>query len=106
MSIIAKPNKHAATEDELGALHAMIATIFKRKLGKWIELMDDGGDPDLIVDMKQLNNVIKFVGDNGIVCADPAASSSSELSQEIAAIKKAQQEKLNVVPFRDEERYG
>lgn len=106
MSVIAKANKNAATEDELGALHAMIATIFKRKLGKWIELMDSGGDPDLIVDMKQLNNVIKFVGDNGIICADPAAATNSELHSDIAKIKEAQQARLSVVPFDEEERYG
>lgn len=107
MANVSKGNKNAATEDEIGALHAMVTKIFKRKLGKWIELMEEGGDPDLIVDMKQLNNVIKFIGDNGIICTDPAAEEKSELKQQIAEIKATQEAKLGqVVPFKpDEEDY-
>lgn len=105
MAINAKGNKNSATEDELGELHAMIARIFKRKLGKWLELMDSGADPELIVDMKQLNNVIKFVGDNGIICQDPAASSNSELSENIIQIKKAQEARLHKVPFHEDDEY-
>lgn len=94
MALNAKGNKNSATEDELGELHAMIALIFKRKLQHWIKLLDLGGDADLIIDMKQLNNVIKFVGDNGIICQDPAASSNSELHDNIVSIKKAQEARL------------
>lgn len=110
MALVAKGNKKAATEDEIGLLHSMVTQIFKRKLGKWIELMEGGADPDLIVDMKQLNNVIKFIGDNGIVCQDPAAESRSELGEQINEIKRKQEERLkksdNVVPFTDEEDYS
>lgn len=106
MANVAKGNKNAATEDEIGVLHAMVTAIFKRKLGKWIELMELGGDPDLIVDMKQLNNVIKFIGDNGVICQDPAAESKSELGEQIDEIKRKQEERLNVVPFRDEDDYA
>ncbi|URY99240.1 hypothetical protein 6939_0061 [Klebsiella phage 6939] len=110
MAVVAKGNKKAATEDEIGLLHAMVTQIFKRKLGKWIELMEQGGDPDLIVDMKQLNNVIKFIGDNGIVCQDPAAEGRSELGEQINEIKRKQEERLNrngnVVPFHEDEDYS
>lgn len=107
MAMTSKGNKNSATEDEIGLLHAMVTKIFKRKLQKWLDLMEQGGDPELIIDMKQLNNVIKFIGDNGIVAADPAASTSTELGNEIAEIKKRQEARLSVVPFTDEEeRYG
>lgn len=107
MALTSKGNKNAATEDEIGLLHAMVTKIFKKKLQHWITLLDAGGDADLIIDMKQLNNVIKFIGDNGVVAADPAASEKSELKSEIDEIKKRQQERLNVVHFHsDEERYG
>lgn len=105
MANAVKGNKNAATEDEIGVLHALVTSIFKRKLAKWIELMEGGADPDLIVDMKQLNNVIKFISDNGIICQDPAAESRSELGEQIDDIKRRQEERLNVVPFRDEDDY-
>lgn len=108
MALNQKPNKNAATEDEIGLLHALVTKIFKRKLDHWIKLLDMGGDADLIIDMKQLNNVIKFIGDNGVVAADPSASEKSELKTEIDEIRKRQQERLSLVPFSDEEeeRYG
>ncbi|QHJ80574.1 MAG: hypothetical protein [Bacteriophage sp.] len=106
MALTSKGNKNSATEDEIGVLHAMVTKIFKRKLQHWLNLLDGGGDADLIIDMKQLNNVIKFIGDNGVVAADPAASEKSELSAEINAIKEAQQKRLSVVPFDEDERYG
>lgn len=107
MALTSKGNKNAATEDEIGVLHAMVTKIFKKKLQHWIKLLDEGADADLIIDMKQLNNVIKFIGDNGIVAADPGASEKSELKGEIDEIKRRQQERLNVVPFHpDDERYG
>ena len=98
-----KGNKNSATEDELGLLHEMVARIFKRKLQHWLNLLDQGGDADLIIDMKQLNNVIKFIGDNGIGAADPAASTTNELGAEIAQIREIQEERLKLVSFEDEE---
>lgn len=107
MALTSKGNKNSATEDDIGLLHHLVTQIFKRKLQSWLQLLEAGGDVDLIVDMKQLNNVIKFIGDNGIVAADPAASDKTELSAEINAIKEAQQKRLSIVPFdEDEERYG
>lgn len=105
MSNVVKGNKNSASEDEIGVLHAMVTQIFKRKLRKWIELMEAGGDPELIVDMSQLNNVIKFIGANGIVAADPAGTTTSELGAEIAAIKAKQEKRLTLVDD-DEAMYG
>lgn len=106
MSNVNKSNKNSATEDEIGLLHSMVTKIFKAKLGKWLELIEGGADPDLIVDMSQLNNVIKFVGANGIICQDPAAEgSNSELLKQIQDIKSNQEKRLNVVSFQDEDSY-
>lgn len=105
MSLIAKGNKNAATEDEVGFLHSMVTKIFKKKLEHWLRLIEQGGDADLIIDMKQLNNVIKFIGDNGIVCQDPAATDSTELSAEIRSIKEAQTARLSSVPFTEDGDY-
>ncbi len=107
MALTSKGNKNSATEDDIGLLHSLVTQIFKRKLQGWLKLLEAGGDADLIVDMKQLNNVIKFIGDNGIVAQDPAASDRSERGAEIQAIKEAQQKRLSIVPFSEEdERYG
>lgn len=110
MSNVVKGNKNSATEDDIGTLHHLVTQIFKRKLNKWIELMDAGSDPDLVVDMSQLNNVIKFIGANGIICQDPAAEGRSELSDQINDIKRKQEERLkgsgNVVPFTDDDEYS
>lgn len=107
MSLTAKGNKNSATEDQIGELHALVTKIFKKKLEYWMMLLDAGGDADLIIDMKQLNNVIKFIGDNGVVAQDPAATTTNELGSAINAIKQAQEARLKVVPFEgDDERFG
>jgi len=106
MALLSKGNKNSATEDEVGLLHALVTKIFAKKLGYWMRLIEEGGDPDLIVDMKQLNNVIKFIGDNGIVCQDPAASTNSELGANIRDIKAAQEARLKSVSFREEDDYA
>lgn len=102
MALQSKGNKNSATEDEVGLLHALVTKIFKKKLEHWIQLIEAGGDADLIVDMKQLNNVIKFIGDNGIVCQDAAASTTTELGADIANIKAAQAKRLNLVSFEED----
>ena len=106
MSNVNKSNKNSATEDEIGLLHSMITKIFKAKLGKWLELIAEGADPDIIVDMSQLKNVNKFVGANGIISQDPAAEgSNSEGRQQIEDIKNNQAKRLSVVGFQEEDDY-
>lgn len=101
MAQTAKGNKKAATEDDIGLLHFMVTNIFKHKLGKWLSLIEAGADPEIVVDMTALNNVIKFIGNNGIVCQDPASSSQSELGEQIAQLKEAQ--RLRLVDAQDDE---
>lgn len=106
MAKASKSNKNSASEDEIGLLHNMVTRIFKAKLNKWLQLIEDGGDVELIVDMSQLNNVIKFIDAQGIVATDADADTKSELTSQIDEIKEAQRKRLegkNVVPFQSEE---
>lgn len=108
MTLGLKGNKHSASEDDVGLIHKLVTKVITKKLEKWMELIEHGGDPDLIVDMKQLKSAIDWCNKNGIVCADPAAEENSKLGSTLADIKRKQQERMgNVVPFRDdEEMYG
>ncbi|MGL6014375.1 MAG: hypothetical protein ACRC0J_23140, partial [Shewanella oncorhynchi] len=78
MSQAVKPNKAAATEDTIGLIHNLVAQVLLAKLQHWMKLINAGGDPDLIVDMKAMGNAIKFIDSNGIVAADPAADVTSK----------------------------
>lgn len=101
-----KSNKNAATEDDVGLIHQLVTKVITKKLQKWMSLIEQGGDVELIVDMKQLKAAIDWCDKNGIICADPAADTNNALGDELAAIRRKQQERGVVVPFQDEENYG
>ena len=105
MAKASKSNKNSASEDEIGLLHSMVTRIFKAKLKKWLDLIEEGGDVELIVDMSQLNNVIKFIDAQGIVATDADADTRSELTTQIDEIKEAQRKRLsnNVVQFQEDD---
>ncbi len=103
MAKASKSNKNSASEDEIGLLQSMVTRIFKAKLNKWLELIEAGGDVELIVDMSQLNNVIKFIDAQGIVATDADVDTRSELTSQIDEIKEAQKARLQVVSFEGEE---
>lgn len=107
MASVSKSNKNSATEDDVGLIHKLVTKVITKKLEKWLELIEQGGDVDLVVDMKQLKSAIDWCDKNGIVCADPAADSTNELGDKLANIRKAQHERGVVVLFKDdEEMYG
>ena len=101
-----KANANSATEDDVGLIHKLVTKVITKKLEKWLQLIEAGGDVDLVVDMKQLKSAIDWCDKNGIVCADPAADDSNELGDKLSEIRKAQHQRGVVVPFRDEEMYG
>lgn len=109
MTQAVKPNKSSASEDTVGMIHNLVAQVLLAKLQHWMKLINCGGDPDLIVDMKAMGNAIKFVQANGIIAADPAADASSQFAQTLEAIKEKQKLKLvsngGSVPFTDEGEY-
>lgn len=107
MTQAVKGNKRSASEDTIGMIHNLVAQVLLAKLNNWMNLINAGGDPDLIVDMKAMGNAIKFVQVNGIVAADLADDTRSEIHKQLEAIKQQQGLKLvsngGVVPFTDEE---
>lgn len=48
MALLSKGNKNSATEDEVGLLHALVTKIFAKKLGYWMKLIEEGGDPIIV----------------------------------------------------------
>lgn len=106
MAMTSKGNKNSASEDDLGLLHSIVTRLMTAKLKKWEEMLSHGADADLVVDFKQLNNVIAFLDKNGIVAADPTASEESELAKQVEAIKQKQLGRVqgnNVISFKPEE---
>ena len=102
MASVSKSNKNSATEDDVGLIHKLVTKVITKKLEKWLELIEQGGD------MKQLKSAIDWCDKNGIVCADPAEQSDNELGDKLSEIRKAQHARGVVVPFKedDEEGYG
>lgn len=99
-----KSNANSASEDDVGLIHQLVTKVITKKLEKWLLMIEQGGDVDLIVDMKQLKSAIDWCNKNGIVCADPAATTENELGDKLSQIRQKQHERLsNVVPFRDED---
>lgn len=108
MSQTVKPNKASATEDTIGLIHNLVAQVLLAKLQHWMKLINAGGDPDLIVDMKSMGNAIKFVQTNGIIAADPASDVTSQFGKTLEEIKQKSQLKLasnGGVAFVDDEEY-
>lgn len=110
MAQTVKGNKNSASEDTIGMIHNLIAQVLYAKLQNWMTLISAGGNPDLIVDMKALGNAIKFVDVNGVVAADLADDTRSEIHKKLEEIKQKQGLKLvsngGEVPFTDEEDYN
>lgn len=108
-----RPNKKAATEDELGHIHKLVTTLHSSRLEHMLNLIKQGADvEDVIGDGKALQAAGKWASDqNSITCAAPEMSEETELSKRLKAIKQAQGGKGaravgdNVLPFTDEEDY-
>lgn len=64
----------AATKDEVGALHELVAQKLKDELQK------EGEDVD---PMKVLNAAIKFLKDNGVVAVDGESEALQELKEQV-----------------------
>lgn len=103
-----KSNSNSASEDDIGLMHKLTTKLLTAKLRNWEKLIDLGGDADIIIDMKQFAGIIKFIANNGIVCADPAASGETALGNSLAAIKEKQNLRLvanGSMTFTDDEEY-
>lgn len=88
-------NKNSATEDELGVLHKSITKCMTAVAEQMLEGLEEGLDPDLVVDFRKIEAMQKWVSDrNGITVAAPEANEESELSKKITKMKEKQQVRL------------
>lgn len=105
-----RPNKSAASEDEVGLIHKLTTKLHLARLKEMMELISSGANAeDVIGDGKALQAAGKWAADqNSITCAAPEASEETELAQQLRAIREEQGGKLNgtngnVIPFDDGE---
>ena len=105
-----RPNKNAATEDELGEVHSLTTKLHLFRLRKMVQMCQQGADPeDVVGDGKALQAAGKWAADqNSITCAAPEMSEETDLAKQLRIIKEAQGDKgaratgtSNVVPFVD-----
>lgn len=83
-------NKHAASEDQVGILHAAVTTIFNKKASAILSQIEDDPDAALVLgDSKDLAAMAKWVLDNGIKANPTENVESSALSKKLAKIKAA-----------------
>ncbi|AGZ17765.1 terminase small subunit [Vibrio phage phi-A318] len=108
-----RPNKNAATEDEVGLVHKLVTTLHSKRLEEMLKLVNQGANiEDVIGDGKALAAAGKWAADqNSITCAAPEMNEETELSKRLRQIKEAQQSKGaratgtddNIIPFVDGE---
>ncbi len=105
MAVDRKPNKNAATEDELGEIHNLTTQLYLRRLKRMVELANDGIDIEAVIgDGKVLQAASKWVADmNNITSAAPESDEESELGRQLQAIKDKQAGKGTFVMYNDEE---
>lgn len=93
----------AATEAQVGFLHALVTELHLRRLNRMIHQMDeDGVSPEFAIDDKYMRVVQKWVLDNGVTATPDVADGRSPLAGRVDKIKERM--KGNVINFRDEAR--
>lgn len=108
-----KPNRNAATEDEVGLVHKLTTVLHTKRLEKMLELINQGADVEMVIgDGKALAAAGKWAADqNNITTKAPEMSEESELAKRLDEIKAKQFGRGaravgdNVIPFNDEEEY-
>lgn len=100
-----RPNKNAATEDEVGEIHKMTTKLHGLRLKHMLQLIADGANvEDVLGDGKALAAAGKWAADqNNITTAAPELTEENELAQHLDAIKKRTGTD-NVIQFDDGER--
>nr|DAR21422.1 MAG TPA: Small terminase subunit [Caudoviricetes sp.] len=93
-------NKHAASEDQVGILHAAVTNIFNKKAAAILNEMEEDPKAALVIgDSKDLAAMAKWVLDNGVK-ANPAENvETSALSKRLKKIREASSGK--VISFTD-----
>lgn len=99
-----RPNKKAASEDEVGEIHMMTTKLHNLRLKHMLQLIADGANvEDVLGNGKALAAAGKWAADqNNITTAAPELDEESQLGKHLALIKKATGTD-NVVKFDDSE---
>lgn len=88
-------NKHAASEDQVGILHAAVTQIFNKKAAAILGQIEDDPDAALVLgDSKDLAAMAKWVLDNGIKANPSENVATSELSKKLSKIREQSQGKV------------
>lgn len=87
-----RPNKNAATEDEVGMVHNLTTKLYLKSLQAMVQKLEDGHDIESIIgDGKILTSAGKWAADmNSITTSAPEMDESSELNKELKKIKETQ----------------
>lgn len=110
MSSDRRPNKKAATEDEVGLIHNLTTKLYTARLEYMLRMVQEGANvEDVIGDGKALAAAGKWAADmNSITTRAPEMDEESELSKKLDAIKNAQSGKgagIEAISFDDEENF-
>ena len=88
-------NKHAASEDQVGILHAAVTNIFNKKAAAILSQIEDDPDAALVLgDSKDLAAMAKWVLDNGVKANPSENVEGSALSKKLAKIREKSQGKV------------
>ena len=88
-------NKHAASEDQVGILHAAVTNIFNKKAAAILSQIEDDPDAALVLgDSKDLAAMAKWVLDNGVKANPSENVEGSALSKKLAKIREASHGKV------------
>lgn len=97
MAVDRKPNKHSASEDEMGMVHNLTTKLYLKSLQAMIQKVSDGHDIEAVIgDGKILTSAGKWAADmNSITTSAPEMDETTELNKELARIKAAQIANMN-----------
>lgn len=89
-----KSNKNSASEDKLGKLHGMISDVYSRRVQAMIDLLEEGVDADVVVDIKAVDAAARWVEKNNIGCAPMQDDAQSGLNKRLQQVRSAQASKV------------
>jgi hypothetical protein len=107
---MAKTNKNAASEDEVGSLHKGITRAFTKGVDVMLREVEEAEEADDITGIKLalgnfqfLSAAAKWVQMNEVVCTDAAEEKDNALKDKLAAIKAKQGAKVFTMVDRAKE---
>lgn len=91
--------KTAASESEVGKIHNKITMILNKHLDRTLEMLDNGEDPTIVVNMKDLAVAAKWTEVNGVTAVLEVNEKGSGIQSKLDEIRN--RAKGKVVPMID-----